>query len=54
MKTELLNEAVKECTVEEAYLKNGYQDSRDESGRLKKITYEEEQEIIRAVELTEV
>ena len=54
VKTELLNDAVKECTVEAAYLKNGYQDSRDESGRLKKISYEEEQEIIRAVELTEV
>ena len=54
VKRELLNDVIHECSVESAYHKNGYQDSRDKDGRLNRISYQEEQEILRNLPFIEV
>jgi hypothetical protein len=54
VKKELCNDIIKEVSVDEAYVKNQYQDSRDENGLLNRISYELENNIISSLPLVEV
>ena len=54
VKRELLNDVVKEKSIDEVYHKNQYEDSRNEHGELQRLSFEEEQKIIWSLPLVDV
>lgn len=54
VKKTLLNDQIKEKTVEEAYVKNQYRDSRDSAGNLDFLDFEETQKILATLPIVEV
>lgn len=54
VKKSLLNDMVTEKSVDEVYVRNQYQDSRDENGNLNRLSFEAEQQIIWNLPLVKV
>jgi len=54
VKRELLNDVVKEKSIDEVYHKNQYEDSRNERGELQRLSFDEEQKIIWSLPLVDV
>lgn len=54
VKKKLLNNKIKEKKDDDVYMQNHYEDTRDQNGNMKRISYTEEQKIIHSLPLVQV